>query len=217
MATISFLAGENFTVENLNGSGLGFYGPGSFGNSVRVGDYQDNTWITDSTGAVQGTLVNNVKWIHPNSGEIPGSGNRALRDIPNYLATLNIRFNHTTAVRVQNAALRIFDRSNIDAPASGVTTKVAELIHPWNTSQPTGPLGSGDTTWYTPGGSGGLINGVEYDLPVPFVNSPGMSGLSPSGTSTTSTQHDWYAAISASPDSIGSKLQYALYFSLEYL
>ena len=70
-----------------------------------------------------------------------------------------------------------------------------------------------------------------------FTSSPGMSGLNTSAAETLpsgltdgtinwlsnegvahqSTRHDWYLAISASPDSIGSKTQYGLYFTLEYL
>ena len=70
-----------------------------------------------------------------------------------------------------------------------------------------------------------------------FTSSPGMSGLNttavetlPSGapdgyvnwltnagTAHDSTRHDWYDALSASPDSIGSKTNYGLYFTLEYL
>jgi hypothetical protein len=217
MATISFLAGEGFSIENLNGSGLGFYGPGSFGNSVRVGEYQDNTWITDATGAIQGSLVDNVKYIHPNSGQIPTNDNRVLQDIPNYLATLNIRFEHPTPVKVQNAQARAFDRNNFDAPPSGVTFKAAEVIHPWNTSYPTGPYGSGDTTWSTLGGSGGTYGLITYDPPLSLVDSPGVSGLSPSGVNTMSTQHDHYIVCSCSPDSIGSKTLFGLYVSMEYL
>jgi len=70
-----------------------------------------------------------------------------------------------------------------------------------------------------------------------FTSSPGISGLNTSaGDSLPSTgpgsqynwlsnegaahealRHDWYVALSASPDSIGSKTQYGLYFTLEYL
>jgi hypothetical protein len=50
-----------------------------------------------------------------------------------------------------------------------------------------------------------------------LISSPGMSGLRPSGADTVSTQHDWYVGISAMPDSVGSKTQYGLYTSLEYL
>lgn len=214
MATISFLAGEGFAIQNLGGSGLGFYGPGSFGESVRVGEYQDNTWITDSTGAIEAAKTDNIKYVHPNSGELPGDDVRVLRDIPNYLSTLNIRFTHTSAVKVQNVKVRIFDRNDIDRPASGVTCKVAEVIHPWNT---TSPAGSGGTTWSTLGGSGGTFNSITYDNPLSLANSPGMSGLSPNGSDTTDTQHDHYLLISASPDSIGSKTQFGLLCSYEYV
>jgi hypothetical protein len=214
MAAISFLAGLVNNIGDIAGSGLGFYGPGGFGTSVETGEYQDNTYVTDSTGASNGPKAQNVKYVHPLSGMVPTADTRLLREIPNQLATLNIRFTHTSAVKTQNVKLRIFDRVNIDAPASGVTCKVAQLIHPWNTQT---PAGSGATSWSTPGGSGGIINGFTYDAPVSLVSSPGTSGWSPSGTNTADTQHDWYVAISASADTIGSKTQFGLYVSLEYL
>ena len=206
MASITFKAGENFALNATNGSGLGFYGSAGFGASVEVGSYQDNTYMTNGAGTLQGPQVDNVKWVNTASGT-PSSitSGIALTAIPNYQATLNIRFNHSTTVKTQNVKLRIYDRSNIANEASGVTTKVAELIHP-NITQTND--GSGDATWITPTGSS-----VIMDL----VGSPGESGLSINGTATTDTNHDWYVAISASPDSIGSKTLYGLYCSMEYL
>jgi hypothetical protein len=216
MALISFFAGagEINQIFDLAGSGLGFYGPGGFGASVQVGQYQDNTYITDPTGAIAGPKADNIKWMASTSGMIPTNDIRVLRDIPNQRASLNIRFTHTAAVKTQNIVVRIFDRNNIDAPASGVTTMVAELVHPWATQA---PAGSGSTQWYRLGGSGGVINGVTYDAPLALLNSPGASGFSPNGVNTVNVQHDWYLALSASPDSIGSKTAYGLYISLEYL
>ena len=208
MAAINFYIGSGFATE-LAGSGLGFYGGGGFGRSVAVGTYQDNTYVTNSAGTIQGPQCNNVKWVHANSGEVAGGVTLDLLDIPNEDATLNIRFTHSSAVQVQNAELRIYDRSNINNGASGVTTKVAEIIHP-ETAQ-TGLLGSGDTSWYTPSGS---------SVVVPLADSPGISGLEAqngSGSTTSDIRHDFYIAWSASPDSIGSKTAYALYVSLEYL
>lgn len=214
MATISFYAGQ-VSIANLNGSGLGFYGSSGFGASVSVNSYQDNTYITNSTGTTQGAQVWNTKWVHPNSGNLNGTVVN-LSGIPNYQATLNVRFEHTSAVKTQNAELRIYDRSNINNPASGVTTKVAQIIHP-DVAQTVN--GSGDGTWkgeainsqtgtQTVGGSG---------VVVPLIASPGSSGLRPNGAATTDTRHDWYTVISASPDSIGSKTNFGLYVSLEYL
>jgi hypothetical protein len=214
MAEINFICYYISTVNDLAGSGLGFYGDGGFGSSVNVGEYQDNTFITDSTGALEGPKTNNVKYVHANSGDLGSGDVRTLLAIPNQLATVNLRFTHTSAIQVQNAEVRIFDRVDIDAPASGVTTYVAELIHPWTISTPNG---SGDSSWKKLGGSGGIINSVTYDVPLSLVDSPGISGIRPSGSNTVDTQHDHYLAISASPDAIGSKTQYGLYYSLEYL
>jgi hypothetical protein len=205
--TINFIGGGGaLPINNLSGSGVGFYGSAAFAASVAVGSYQGRSFITDSTGAVQGPEINNVQFLNSGSGILGQSGSGILlRQIPNYLATLNIQFTNDTAVRTQNAELRIFDRSNINNPASGVTTKVAQIIHP-DTVQNNN--GSGDGTWWTPGGSG---------VKVPLAASPGTSGLSPNGPSTVDSRHDWYVAMSASPDSIGSKTLYGLYIYLEYL
>ena len=178
----------------IGGSGIGFFGSAGFGSSVAVGEYQSSTYITNSNGTIQGAEINNVKYVHPNSG-LSGSSTLALKNIPNYKATLNVRFTSTTAVKTQNAQIRVYDRSNINNDASGVTTKVAEIIHP-STSE-VGLLGSGTT--------------------LSLASSPGSSGLSPSGSNTIDARHDWYLALSASPDSIGSKTQYGLWIQLEYL
>lgn len=205
MAQIDFYAGENFAINNLSGSGLGFFGSG-FGFSVEVGSFQDTTFITDGNGLNQGPQVDNIKWFNAQSGVVNSQGSGiSLTAIPNYLATLNPRFTHSSAVLTQNVKLRIYDRANINNDPSGVTCKVAELIHPTLTQLDNG---SGDATWQQPTGSS-----VIMDL----VASPGMSGLRPNGAATTADRHDWYVAISASPDSVGSKTQFGLYMSLEYI
>jgi hypothetical protein len=237
MATITFYAGNGTLLQNLSGSGLGFFG-GAFGQSVELNAYQDTTFITNSNGTVEGTSSDNVKYVNDGSGYVtsitPATG---LKFIPNNRATLNVRFSHGTAVKTQNTKLRIFDRVAANNPASGVWTKVAQLIHPWNTfgsaATPAG-LGSGDEFWwgsalhastpalgnqdvrlpnnsFTVGGSGLIVN---------LAKAPGPSGeYAKDGTGSTyqSVQHDWYLALSAAPKSIGSKTQYGLYVSLEYL
>jgi hypothetical protein len=212
MAEIKFYAanglGGAFSVD-MAGSGLGFFGSGGFGASVAVGAYQENTYITDGAGAVQGPQSNNVKWTHANSGELSGATNLYLRDIPNGNATLNPRFTHSSAVQVQNVEMRIYDRVSTDVGASGVTTKAYETLHP--SAVQSGLLGSGETSWTTPAGSGVTLS---------LAQSPGESGLyAGNGGSSTrqDDRHDWYVCLSARPDSIGSKTQFGLYFALEYL
>lgn len=206
---ITFFAGENFSVNNLAGSGLGFYGSDGFGTSVDVGSWQGRTFITDATGAVEGAEVDNCQFLN-SSGVILGQSGSGilLTQVPNYLATLNIRFTNDSAVLTQNPQVRIYNRTTLASGAVGVTTKVAEIRHT-DTAQTAN--GSGDTTWSTWSGS---VNDVSAKT---LVTSPGSGGFRPSGSSTSDTQHDWYLAISASPDSIGSKTEYGLSFQVEYL
>ena len=205
MATISFYADE-MLVQNLNGSGLGFFGS-SFGQSVEVGEYQDRTYITDGNGLSEGGAIENTKYVHPSSGLNSTVGLIHLQDLPNRVATLNIRFTHDTDVKLQNSQLRIYDRSNINNPASGVVTKVAQIIHP-NPVQTSDQSGSGDATWATPGGSGAIVT---------LYGSPGYSGVHAKSTTHESTIHDYYVVLSASPTTIGAKTLFALYCECEYL
>jgi hypothetical protein len=174
-----------------------------------VADYQGRTFVTDGNGVVQGPEAQNCIWANA-TGVIPGQAGGGIRllELPNYQSTLNIRFTNATAAQVQNAKLRIYDRSNINLGASGVTTKVAEIIHPYVAQETNG---SGDNSWITPAGSSIIVD---------MASSPGLSGWQAPANGAGShedTRHDWYAAIAASPDSIGSKTDFGLYFSMEYL
>jgi len=154
--------------------------------------------------------------------------------------TRNIRFSHDSGVRVQNCKLRIFDRNDITKHASGVTTQVLELRHPHpvpSYNAGSGSLafrGSENYSWHEFDPTEGTIS---TDAEVTFTSSPGVSGtntssadtlpsvaadgyynwISNSGAALSDYRHDWYVALSASPDSIGSKTNYGLYFTLEYL
>ena len=248
MAEIKFYANEtsiaggadSTLIDHTSGSGMGFFG-GGFGISVPVGQYQDTTFVTNSDGTSSGIRVKNTKYVDdntmPNSGVSSNGGSTiGTSGMPNYYAPLNIRFEHTEAVRVQNCKLRIFDRNDISKQASGVTTKVFECRHPQPNEAHNGQSGTLAMR--------GISNfgWTEYDpaeamADLDFTASPGISGLNTSaaetlpsgladgsinwitneGTAHESTRHDWFVAMSASPDSIGSKTQYGLYFTLEYL
>lgn len=193
-----------FTINTLSSSGLGFFGT-TFSDSVPVGEYQTTTYITNGNGTSQGAQCNNVKWLNSASGILnSATSGIGLLAMPNYLSTLIIEFQHSSAVRLQNTKLYIYDRSSISNSPSGVTCKVAEIIHP-NITQTT--TGSGSQQWLTPAGSSYMS----------LTPSPGTSGLYPNGPMTTDTLHRHHIAISASPNSIGSKTQFGLYISTEYL
>lgn len=161
MAEITF---GTASTSNLQGSGLGFYGS-SFGSSVQLAEYQSRTFITNSAGTTNGGDASNIKYTHAASGFPQSASGIPLIRINNYHRTLDINFDHTSDVFVQNAQLRIYDRVSVSNPASGVSTKVAELVNyngmtyaNWvagpgdaNTANDAfggSPYGSGDLFWW---------------------------------------------------------------------
>jgi len=205
MAQIDFYAGEGHDIVSTSTSGLGFYGDNGFGYSVAIGSYQGRTYITDSTGTVQGPEVDNNKY-HSTSGVIIGQTGTPIHllQLPNYQSTLNIRFTNDDSVQVQNVTLYGSSRSDYTQAPSGINLYAASIIHPNDVQDMDG---SGSATWTQLTGSGSTLT---------LTDSPGTSGLSPNGEATQDTRHDWYVAISASPSSIGAK-EGKLYIELEYL
>lgn len=126
MAEITF---GTYNTNNLGGSGLGFYGA-SFGSSVQIGAYQDKTFITNTDGTLNGGNAYNVKYTAAASGK-PDSitSGIPLSKLNGHHRTVDINFDHDSAVNVQNVQCRIYDRVAINNPASGVNTKVAELVN----------------------------------------------------------------------------------------
>jgi hypothetical protein len=214
MATITFYANEgigaiNSGVQNMNGSGLGFFGNGGAYSSVRINEYQDRTFISNANGTVAGAEIDNVKYVNSTGAMISRGGtvdaSLGIKNIPNYKSTLNIRFTDSNLVRTQNAKVQIYDRSNLSNGPSGVICQVCEVVHP-ETSQAV--LGSGSAAWVPCSGSSPYLT---------LVDSPGTSGISPSGSNTYDTTHDWYVCVSASPTGIGSHTAFGMYFYVEYL
>lgn len=225
-------------IEHTAGSGLGFFG-GSFGISVPVGEYQDATFVCNSNGTASGVKASNTKYIKnyilDGSGINWNGSEYGTSGLPNYAAPLNIRFEHSEGVRVQNCRLRIFDRNDIGNHASGVTTQVYEVRHPhavvgvdstkgslahraittheWQTYLPGTSMADMELT-AGPGPSG--LNTVAGET-LPATDGIYTNWISESGDACRATRHDWYIALSASPDEIGSKTDYGLYFTLEYL
>ena len=250
MATITFHANnENIYNEgtgnqpdligSTGGSGLGFFG-GGFGISVPVGQYQDATYVTNANGTASGIKCSNVKYNTDTTAYVQGEVTAfPTSGIPNIAAPLNIRFEHTEGVRVQNCKLRIFDRQDISKHASGVVTQVYEIRHPHpvmgvDFGNGIGPLKfrgvALDNEWtqfsagfamadlpFTSGPGPSGLN-TSSDDTIPFTGVNGFTNwISKSGEACRSKRHDWYLALSASPGSIGSKTDFGLYFTLEYL
>jgi hypothetical protein len=241
MADIKFYATEHSSnspggvlITHEQGSGLGFYGNG-YGVSVPIGSTQDTTWMTNADGtATQRIRLKNTKavdFVNKNRVSINGGPSTDTLDkIRNSDCPLNIRFENDEPVRVQNCKVRIFDRNNIANHASGVSTYLFESRNP-SVDDSDGQLtllGREGLTWYE-------FDPVDDDMSdMPMTSSPGPSGLNTNsnddytfttgpnnlirnGVSHSSLRHDWFLALSSQPHSIGSKVQYALLFSCEYL
>lgn len=203
-ATVNLYAG-NSSLVSVNVSGFGFYGASGFGSTVVVGQFNDKTFITNSTGTALGPEAWNNKWTHPNSVSLAAAASMVLTKIPNAQATFEIRSTFDVPVSMPLAQLMVYDRVNPNNPPSGVLCYGYEIIHPDPVQNNNG---SGASSWTNMQGSASFLN---------LTTSPGLSGLRPSGSGTIDTTHSHYIALSASPNSVGSKTQFGLYFSMEYL
>jgi hypothetical protein len=177
--TFEVLDVAGITGSGLNGSGLGFYGSGGFGTSVPLLAYQKRTFLTNTDGTANGGETRNTEFI---SGIWGSSGVRLFNDptdtgmlvkMNNTEVPLMIHFKNDTKVLVQNCQLRIYDRTTIDNPATGVVTKVAEIVNfngssynSWKTTGTGGDftttVGSGDAFWWgAPWPDAALYNGAN--------------------------------------------------------
>ena len=211
-AAISFYAGNNF----LAGNGLGLFGDAGFGAPIPVGSWQGRTFISDGAGTLQGAEVTNFKYASPTGAIVGQTGTPlTLNCLPNY-QSLNIRLTNDTPVRTQNAKIYVYDRVNKLNPASGITTAIYEVSHLANnysgigSGGPGTPTISGNHAWTV------FTGGVPATGGMAMTASPGLSGQRPSGTGTVSSQHDWYLAVTASPDSAGAK-SWGILMEAEYL
>ena len=109
--------------------------------------------------------------------------------------------------KVQNAQLRVYDRSNINYPASGVNTKVAEIVNhdgsAFNTQgtlgQTSNAVGSGDSLWWGEPWPSEIVT-KNY-----FTNSNGVVFLNgfDTGTNTNGDARLSSAAVVGSYDTVG--------------
>ncbi len=209
MAEIKLYVGEDQVLPSS--SGLGFYGENGFADPVAVGDFNGRTFVTNSSGVVEGFECNNNKRISE-SGLIHGQVGTGifLTELPNRLATINARFTHSLAVKTQSVLLYIYDGStdlggdpNIENDPSGLTFYTAEIRHQSDVQDNTGV---GDPAWTDTKGLTALS----------LIASPGTSGLRPSGADTIDVRHDWYTAMSTTPDQLGDKF-FGMFVELEFV
>jgi hypothetical protein len=195
-STLRFFAGDGSPEIAAAASGglntVGFFG-GGFGLSIRVGEYNDNTYRTDENGTTNGGQLPNLKFANSSgafvANEIVGT---ELLEVNNDEATLLIRLNTDSAIATQNTKFRAYDKLSINSDPSGVVVRAAEIR-----KEETLVRGSGDTSWLAIAGSGSV--------------------LSLDSRADLSTQKDFFIGLTATPTSIGEKTNFALYFETEFL
>jgi len=188
-----------------NGEALGFYGYNGFGSPLSLNEFNGRTFVTNIAGSIAYEECDNCRRTSASGVIIGQTGSGInLQNLPNYLATINLRFTHPQPVLIQNARLIVFDGSDTGNAPTGLNVYGAEIIH---TSKLQTDTGTGDSVWTLMQGSVTQLN---------LVDSPGTSGISPLGPATTDTRHDWYVALSASPTTPGDKT-FSFRIDLEYI
>lgn len=211
MATLELYAGEDTLVPIS--SGLGFFGDNGFNDVISIGIYNGHTFVTNASGTVDSFECNNNKYDGI-SGIIHGqqSSGVLLTNLPNELATINVRFTHGSPVFVQFVKFYVFDGSstgdtaNKTVPAPNITFLAAEIRHRNLIQSEVSPYS--DSTWSDISASGSNF--------IALVDSPGLNGIREAGFEELSAQHDWYVALTCTPTQLGDK-QFGMTFELEYL
>lgn len=195
------------TPGNTSGANhIGFFGAGGPEGSpfaIIIDRYQDKTFITNMSGTnlgkapwglrASGQLINN-KYESSNTVNVDGQGAVALSTVPSASGTLLIRFvpSGSIPVRTQNAVLRcvaLNASSGVNDITSVVTSLKVQGFEPTNQS-----------SWKQMAGAGTIDNQLSFR-----------------DRNTSVAQHDFFAALSASPEAVGQRNNFGFFMILEFL
>ncbi len=218
MNTLTFLApsgspASGTIIEQLDPPGntsganhVGFFGAGGPRGvpfAVIVDKYQDSTYITNTSGENMGIApfglpesgrLNNTKFEEGELANINGVGGIELSGIPQLSGTLLIRFVPSGAipVRTQNVLLRtviLTATSGIDDVTGVVVGLKVQGFEP-----------AADNAWTQTAGGGALDNRIFFvDHNVPDLI------------------HDFFVSLSASPEAVGERNDFGMFFIIEFL
>lgn len=217
MNTLSFLAPSGVgalalmpmqtldTPGNTSGANyLGFFGAGGPEGSpytVVVGQYQDNTYMTNGAGQNLGTQdgfpgdgkLFNHKYVSLTTVSVSGMGAELLTSVPAASGMLLIRFEGSSSAATQNATLRAVNL-NASSGVSSLTGIVTDVdIQGYSIGDTYGD------EWAQMGGSTAIDNRLIMDDHVSAV------------------LHDYHVCLSVSPESAGQKNAFGFTMSLEFL
>ncbi len=172
-----------------------FAGTGGLATAVTVAAYQDETHIGNGDpGADQCGVnhANNVKWIS-NTQFDNGGGTETINDTNLTVdeCSLRVRFTDGASVAITNGRFYSYDGTTTTVEAVGVDVEAFEQ-------------GVTATTWTTINNDSGSIGGD---------NAGERLDLADQGAAT---DHTYYFAISASPESVGAKTSFDFGLALTY-
>lgn len=212
---VSALHSSLFVIEPLevpgNTSGanhIGFFGAGGPGGvpfAVVVDQYQDLTFITNTSGVNLGNppfgvpgsgKLNNFKFQTTTTANVSGVAGVQLTDIPQNSGTILIRLipsgSPAPEVQTQNAIVRtvaLNASSGVDDVTDIVTGVKVQMFEP-----------AADSSWTQTAGVGALDNRL-------FLQDH----------NDADTVHDFFVAISVSPEAVGERDNFGTFAVIEFL
>jgi hypothetical protein len=195
--TIEWFAGDGSPeIAPASSGGLntvGFFGS-SFGFSIRVGEYNNTTYLTDANGTTDGGALPNLRFANSSGAYVASELTPTeLLEVNNDEATIKVTLTTDNPIKTQNTNFRCFDRVSINNNPSGVTMRAAEIR-----KDQTGVRGSGDVSWTVIAGSGDVLALDDQ-------------------TTENDTEHNFFVGLTATPTSIGEKNSIAFYWESEFL
>ena len=192
MATFTWNGYISSSWTDLGANTIVFSGA-SFGDNITVDAYQDSTNAGNGDPGTDQGAMNNNKYLTGSTISINGAGSVALNDT-NLTAndcTLKVNFSHGSAVAITSARFYSYDGTTVTNEAVGVAAYAFER-------------GVSATAWTQINSDSGNIGGD---------NSGERLSLADQGSGTS---HDYYVAVSASPESFGAKTSFDLGLALTY-
>ena len=192
MATFTWYGYISAAWTDLAANTIVFSGS-TFGSAITVASWNDGTFAGNGDpGTTQGTMNNN-KYLTSNTISINGGGSEALNDT-NLTAnecTVKVNFSHGSAVTTSTAYFYCYDGTTTTTEAVGVDVYAFER-------------GVSATAWTSVNDDSGNVGGNNSGERLSLADQ------------TSATSHDYYVAISVSPESVGAKTSFDFGVTLIY-
>lgn len=199
--TISWTGGPGTdTIDPSGANDTIKFARSSFSSSVRVGQYQDTSWVSDDSGSTNYNQLTNTKYVDASGVSLDGASRADLTAIPVSGVTVRIHFNESAdPVQLQNSEFIVYDGVDVDNDPTGVTVQVFEA-----SITPSGTLSTASASGLNANGNS-VWTSVHGSTTLPLITQSGLD-----------TDHYVYLGISVTPSSVGAKT-WSMQYSTEYL